>query len=129
MGMRLEIQLASPPIGYVGVELGGGEVGVAEHLLDRAKVGSAFQQVRGERVPQQVGMDALGLEAGPGRERTQDQESPRARQGPAAGVEEELRPVTPVEVGTSAREVSAQRLGSLPADRDDPLLVALADRS
>jgi hypothetical protein len=32
--VRLEVQLATAPIGYVRVELGGGEVGVAEHLLD-----------------------------------------------------------------------------------------------
>jgi hypothetical protein len=32
----LEVQLAAPPIGYVRVELGRREVGVAEHLLDAA---------------------------------------------------------------------------------------------
>jgi hypothetical protein len=36
MRVRLEVQLATSPIGYVGVELGGREVGMAEHLLDAA---------------------------------------------------------------------------------------------
>jgi hypothetical protein len=34
VGMGLEIQLAAAPIGYVGVELGRREVGMAEHFLD-----------------------------------------------------------------------------------------------
>ena len=41
-------------------------------------------------------------------------------------IEEELRTVAAVEVGPAAGEVPADGLGSLPADRDDPLLVALA---
>jgi hypothetical protein len=35
---------------YVGIELGGGEIGVAEHLLNRSQVRPALQQVGGERV-------------------------------------------------------------------------------
>ena len=46
--MRLEVQLAAAAIGYVGVELGRGEIGVPEHLLDGAEVGAAFEQVRCE---------------------------------------------------------------------------------
>ena len=34
----------------VGVDLGGGDVGVAEHELDGAQVGAAFDQVGGEGV-------------------------------------------------------------------------------
>ena len=43
----------------VGVELGGREVGVAEHLLQRAQVAAAGEQVRGERVAQRVRAHAL----------------------------------------------------------------------
>src|ERR671932_182686 len=39
----------------------------------------------------------------------------------------ELGRVPPVEERPPAGEVAAQRLGGLPADRDDPLLVALAE--
>src|SRR5918994_5357422 len=41
MRMRLEVQLATSPIGYVRVELGRGEVGVTQHLLDAAEIGTA----------------------------------------------------------------------------------------
>ena len=46
--VRLEIQRATAAIGYVGVELGRGEIRVTQHLLDRAQVGAAFEQVRRE---------------------------------------------------------------------------------
>ena len=99
---------------------------MAEHLLDAAQVGAAFEQVRGERVPQQVRVDALGLEAGPPGQAAQDQEGAGAGERAALGVEEELRPVALVEVGAPVREVAPQRLDRVPADRDDALLVALA---
>src|SRR5919197_4248819 len=125
--MRAEVQLAPAPVGYVGVELGGGEVGVAEHLLDTAEVGAALEEVRRERVPEQVGMDPLRLQARARREPPQDEERSRARERSALRVEEELRQVAPVEERPPAREVAAERLGRLPPDRDDPLLVALAE--
>ena len=77
-----------------------------EHLLDAAQIGAALEQVCGKRVAQQVGMDALGLEAGPLGEAAQDQEGSRARERPALRVQEELRPVAAVEVGAAVREVA-----------------------
>ena len=44
--MRLKIQLAAAPIGYVRVELGRGEVGVAEHLLDAAQVAAIIARLQ-----------------------------------------------------------------------------------
>ena len=41
--VRLEIQLSTAPIGYVRVQLGCRQIGVPEHLLDAAEVGSALQ--------------------------------------------------------------------------------------
>jgi hypothetical protein len=38
----------------VGVALRRGKAGVAQHLLDRAKIGAAFEHVRGARVAQRV---------------------------------------------------------------------------
>ncbi len=64
MRMRLEVQLPTPPIGYVGVELRRRKVGVAQHLLDRAEVGAALEQVRGEGVSQEVRVHPFRLEAG-----------------------------------------------------------------
>lgn len=64
MRMRLEIQLAPPAIGYVRVQLCRGEIGMSEHFLNCPQVGTSLEQVSGERVAQEVGMDALGLEPG-----------------------------------------------------------------
>ena len=54
MGVRSEVQLAAAAIGYVRVQLGCGEIRVSEHFLNRAEVGSALQEMRGERVSKQV---------------------------------------------------------------------------
>ncbi len=44
----------------VGVDLGGGDIGVAEHFLDDAEVGAVVEEVGGEAVAELVGMDFLG---------------------------------------------------------------------
>ena len=129
MRVRLEIQLPTPPIGYVGVELGRGEVGVAEHLLDGAEVGAALEQMGGERVAEQVRVNAVRVEPGFLGQLAQDQERARAGERAAAGVQEELGPVAAVEVRPAAREVAPQGLGGVPADGHDALLAALADHA
>lgn len=40
-----------PRVIHVGVELRGGDAGVAEHFLDVPQVGSTGEQVRGEAMP------------------------------------------------------------------------------
>ena len=60
-------------------------------------------------------------------EPAQDQERARAGERAALRVQEELRPVPPVEVRAAAGEVAPERLDRLAADRDDALLAALAD--
>ncbi len=50
--------------GDVGVDLGGGDVGVAEQGLDNAQVGAAFQQVGGEGVAQDVRADPSRVDPG-----------------------------------------------------------------
>ena len=94
-----EVRLPATAIGDVRVELGCGEVGVAEHLLDAAQVGPALEQVRGKRVPEKMRVDALRVEPRPLREPADDQERAGARQGPALGVQEQLGAVPPVQVG------------------------------
>src|SRR5581483_9857066 len=125
--MRSEVQLAATPIGYVRVELGGRQIGVPEHFLNRTEVGAALEEVGREGVPQQVWMDALGVEAGRLGEAAQDEECACARERAALGVEEELGPMPLVEVRPPVCEVAAKRLHCLAADRHDPLLRALAD--
>src|SRR2546430_14449474 len=106
MWMRLEVQLPPAPIGYVRVQLRRGKVGVAEHLLHRAQIRPALEQVRRERVPEEMRVDAFGLEARLRRQPPEDQERPGARQRASLGVEEELRPVASVEVRTAPAEVA-----------------------
>ena len=67
VGVRPEVQLPASPIGYVGVELGRREIGMAEHFLNAAEVGAALEQVRRERVAQEVRVDAARVEARPSR--------------------------------------------------------------
>ena len=127
--MSLEVDVPAPAVADVRVQLRGREIRVAEHLLHAAKVGSALEQVRRKRVPEQVGVDALGFEARLLGEPAQDQEDARARQAAALRVEEQLRPMAAVEVRPPPGEVAAQRLGGRAPDRDDPLLRPLAGRT
>ena len=62
MRVRLEVGFAPAPIRNMRVDLGRAEVSVPEHLLHAAQVGSALEQVGRERVPEEVRVDALGLE-------------------------------------------------------------------
>lgn len=50
--------------GDVGVDLGRGDVGVAQQGLDDAQVGAALQQVGGEGVAQDMGADPGRVDAG-----------------------------------------------------------------
>jgi hypothetical protein len=125
MRVRTEVRLAPASIRNMGVELRRAEVGVAEHLLDAAEVGAALQQVRGERVAEEVRVDPLGVEPGLRRQAPEDEERAGPCERSALGVEEELGPVAAVEVRPPAAEVAAQRLDRLAAERDDALLVPL----
>src|SRR5262245_65452678 len=73
-------------------------------------------------------MDALGLEAGLLGEAAQDEEHAGAGQSAALGVEEELRPVPAIEVGSAAREVAPQGVRGGAPQWDGSLLRALAGR-
>ena len=44
------MNFAEVGVGDVGVDLGGGDVGVAEHGLDATEVGAVHEKVGGERV-------------------------------------------------------------------------------
>src|SRR5690242_19447240 len=76
---------------------------------------------------EQVRVHALRLEAGLCGEAAEDQERAGACEAAALGVEEQLRTVARVEERPPAGEVAAERSDGLAADRDDPLLRALAD--
>ena len=85
MGVAAEVNVAPATIGDMRVQLGGAEIGVAQHLLHAAQVGPTFEQVRGERMPQQVRVDALGLEARAAGRRRRIRKAPaRVRAPPCA---------------------------------------------
>src|SRR4051812_47597458 len=106
MWMRLEVQLAPPPIGYVRVELGRREVGVPEHLLHGPEVGAAFEEMRRKGVTQEVRVDAALLESRFLGELAQDEERAGAREWAAARVEEEVGAVVAVEVRAPVGEIA-----------------------
>src|SRR5690242_19016062 len=93
VGVTAEIEVAPATVGNVGVQLGRAEVGVSEHLLDASQICSAFEQVGGEGVAQEVRVHALRLKACAAGEAAQDQECAGAREGAALGVQEQLGPV------------------------------------
>ena len=129
MRVRLEVDLAAAAVGDVRVALGRPEVGVAEHLLHRAEIGAALEQVRRERVAEEVRVDALRLEPGLLGERRRMRNAPARVSGATASVQEELGPVAAVELGPSEREVAARGFRGGASERDEPLLAALAEHA
>jgi hypothetical protein len=124
-----EVELAAAAVADVRVKLCRRDVGVAEHLLDAAEIGTAFEQVSRERVSEQMGVDPLRLEPGLLGQPAEYQEHSGPGQASTLGIEEELGPVSPVEVRAPAREVTADRVRGGTPERDDPFLRALAGRS
>jgi hypothetical protein len=92
--VRLEIQLPTTFVGYVRVELRGREIGMSEHFLNRPQICSSLEEVRGKRVPEQVRVDAVGVETGFLSQLAEDQEGAGACESPASGVQEQLRAVS-----------------------------------
>ena len=109
------------------VELRRAQIRMPEHLLNAAKIRSPLEQVRRERMAEDVRVHALRVEACPGGEPSEDEERAGPRQASSLDVEEELRPVAAVEVRPPAAQVAAQRLDPLAPERHDSFLVALAD--
>ena len=128
-GCAVEVGLAPAAVGDVRVELGRAEVGVAEHLLDAAQVGAALEQVRRERVAQQVGVDAPGSSPAAAASRRRIRNAPERVSGAALRVQEQLGPVAAVEV----RAARARGSGAAPSTASRPIgttrsLAALAER-
>ena len=57
--MRLVVDILELLFDKLGVDLRGGDVGVAEHFLNGAEVRAVFEQVRRERVAQGVRRNVL----------------------------------------------------------------------
>jgi hypothetical protein len=100
---------------------------MAQHLLDGPQIGSSFQQVRRERVAQQMRVDPERIEPRLLSKFPQDQEGACPGQRAAACIQEELGTVPGIEKRAPASEIAAQRFGCVPADRNNALLAALSD--
>ena len=61
--MKLAVDLLQPSLIDMGVNLGRREACVTEHLLDRPQIGSMAEQVRGNRVAQEMRPN-LSLQSG-----------------------------------------------------------------
>ena len=129
MRVGLVVRLAASAIRHVRVTLGRPEIGVAEHLLHRAKICTALEEVRREGVAEQVRMDATRLEACAFGELAKDQERTGTGERAAASVEEELRSVAPVEMRPAECEVPAHGLGGGAAERNESLLATLSEHA
>src|SRR5216683_2628096 len=113
----------------VRVQLGGGEVRVAQHFLHGAQVRAALEQVRRERVPEGVRRYPLRQ---PGEAGRSLDDAPRAhpRQGRAAGVEKHQPASLPlVEAGADLAGVQRHRPERPPAHRHDALLRTLPENA
>ena len=101
-----------------------------EHFLNGAQVGASFEQVRCERVAgRRCGWTRVGIEPGLLGEPAEDEERAGAGERAAAGVQEHLGVVATIEERAAARQVAAQCLRRMTADRHDALLPALADHA
>ena len=69
------MDLLQPLVFHVRIDLGRGDVDVAQHHLHGAQIGTVFQQMRGERMTQHVRGDRL-VNAGP--ERPPPENGPKA---------------------------------------------------
>ncbi len=125
--MRLEVDVASPAIRDVGVALGRSEIRMAEHLLHRAEVCAALEEVRRERVAQEVGVDPTRLEAGAVGQLAEDEKRPRPRERTSTRVQEQLGPVATIEMRASEGEVASDGLGGRAPEWDEALLASLAE--
>ena len=65
--MRLIDQFDQPLAVDMGINFGGGNVGVAKQGLERAQIRAAFQKMRCKSVTQNVRTDPLGWNASPDR--------------------------------------------------------------
>lgn len=111
----------------MGVNLSGGDIGVAEHHLDGAQVRTTRQQVGGEGMAQHVRAD---FSADPGALGCLPDDLPEAVSGhccSAIGAEQYRAGFTLEQQWPSPVEVVADRRPGNGGKGDDPLLVAFAE--
>lgn len=113
----------------MGVDLRGLDAGMPEQLLDDAKIGPMLEQMGGETVPEHVrrqgtlntGLAGAFFDAAP--------EGGRMKGRAAAGEKDGARGSGPNQLRATQLQVALQGGDGLPANRDDALLVALANHA
>lgn len=58
--MKIFVDISQLFVRHMCVDLGGGDIGVAEEGLDGAEVGAVAQQIGGERMADSVGSNLFG---------------------------------------------------------------------
>src|SRR5262249_29623427 len=109
------------------IELRGGKVGVAQHLLHGAKVGAALEQMRGERVAQRVRGYAFTDPRGTGRMLDRAPRTHARKRRPARVQEYPALALPPIKRRPNLAYVQRDRSQRATADGDDTLLRALAE--
>ena len=129
-GMKLFEGLPEEFAVEVGIDLGGGNAFVAEHFLNGAEVGAAFNEVGGEGMAEGMRGDVLG-DPGLLYEVFEQQEDHHAAKAAAAAVEEEdiFMAGLDGDMGADLLLVDADVFDSDAADGYQPFLVALADHA
>src|SRR3954447_19077115 len=107
MWVRTEVRVTSARVRNMGVDLGGAEVCVAEHLLDRAQVSASLEEVRGEGMAEEVRMHAGRVESRLRGQAPEDKEGAGPGQRTALRVQEELRAVSAIEERPAPGEAPA----------------------
>ena len=119
-------QRPQPLLQHVGVDLRGGDVGVAEELLDDAEIGAVLQQVAGEGMAHHVRRDLRRGNPGPRRQVLEI--AGKSLPGQVAAVAEGGE--QPRAVGNTGvrprREIGGDRFARLVGQRHDALVAALA---
>src|SRR5438132_13157279 len=111
--VRAVIDPAEPLAVDWAVDLRRREGAVPEQLLDRPQVGAAFEEVRGERVPEPVRMPHEAAQRA------------RVETPPAHGEEERILRAT-CELRSRVPQIERDAVRGFFAERDDPLLASLA---
>ena len=100
---------------------------MAQQFLDDPQIGPMLQQVRCEAVAEHVGRDISFDPGTPDPLLDAEPQGDGGESGAAFGKEYRCRGLGGDEMGTTRLKVTAQGLDGLFAQRDDPLLVTLAN--
>jgi hypothetical protein len=111
----------------MGIDLGGGDVGMAEHHLDRPQVGAMAEEMAGEGVADHMGRDFLGDARHQCRFAEDLPESQPGHAGAAAGDEEIVAPPVFQNQRPGGLQIVLDLLPCLFAKGDEPFFIALTE--